>query len=409
MKKNNVPLLRFDGFSGDWERVKLSDNANFAKGNGYSKADLVDLGTPIILYGRLYTNYQTAINEIDTFADIRKNAVLSKGGEVIVPASGETAEDIARASVVVDSGVILGGDLNIVTADKAIAPEFLALSLSNGTPHKELSKRAQGKSVVHIRNSDLREVILHLPELDEQSAIAELFQNIDDTIDLKRQEHEKTLNIKKAMLDKMFPKGGADAPEIRFTGFTKPWVRRKLDEICDLYSGLTYSPADVTESDGTFVLRSSNVKGGEIVDADNVYVNSTAVNCINVAVGDVIVVVRNGSRNLIGKHGQIKRPMPNTVIGAFMSGLRPIQPEFTNALLDTSHFDFEIAQNLGATINQITNGMFKQMVFSVPTDDDEQSKIGNFFCNLDTLLKAQHEELEKLQSIKKACLSKMFV
>ena len=97
------------------------------------------------------------------------------------------------------------------------------------------------------------------------------------------------------------------------------------------------------EETGTLVLRSSNVKNGEIVDADNVYVNDKAVTSENVHEGDIIVVVRNGSRALIGKHAQIKASMPNTVIGAFMSGMRSEHSSFVNALLDTSAFENENA------------------------------------------------------------------
>ena len=97
-----------------------------------------------------------------------------------------------------------------------------------------------------------------------------------------------------------------ESPKIRFKGYTEDWEERKLDEEVEFYSGLTYSPDDVIDSEGTFVLRSSNVKNGEIVKADDVYVSSQIVNSNNVKRGDIIVVVRNGSRALIGKHAQIK-------------------------------------------------------------------------------------------------------
>ena len=133
------------------------------------------------------------------------------------------------------------------------------------------------------------------------------------------------------------------------------------------------------------MLRSSNVSNGEVVDADNVYVNPQVVNSENVKVGDIVVVVRNGSRSLIGKHAQIKAFMPNTVIGAFMTGIRSECPEFTNALLNTSRFEEEIAMNMGATINQITGYMFSKMEFKVPYLD-EQKKIGEYFEKLDHLI-----------------------
>lgn len=175
-----------------------------------------------------------------------------------------------------------------------------------------------------------------------------------------------------------------DAPAIRFKGFSDAWEQRKLTEFVEFFSGLTYTPNDVQEN-GTLVLRSSNVSNGEVVDADNIYVNPQVVNSENVKVGDIVVVVRNGSRSLIGKHAQIKAFMPNTVIGAFMTGIRSECPEFTNALLNTSRFEEEIAMNMGATINQITGYMFSKMEFKVPCLD-EQKKIGEYFEKLDNLI-----------------------
>ena len=157
-----------------------------------------------------------------------------------------------------------------------------------------------------------------------------------------------------------------------------------MTEFVEFFSGLTYTPNDVQEN-GTLVLRSSNVSNGEVVDADNIYVNPQVVNSENVKVGDIVVVVRNGSRSLIGKHAQIKAFMPNTVIGAFMTGIRSECPEFTNALLNTSRFEEEIAMNMGATINQITGYMFSKMEFKVPCLD-EQKKIGEYFEKLDNLI-----------------------
>ena len=155
------------------------------------------------------------------------------------------------------------------------------------------------------------------------------------------------------------------------------------------------------------MLRSSNVKNGEIVDADNVYVSDKVVTSENVQEGDIIVVVRNGSRALIGKHAQIKASMPNTVIGAFMSGIRSGHSSFINALLDTSAFENEIAKNMGATINQITGYMFSKMEFMIPSEE-EQQRIGEYFSNLDHLITLHQRKCNKLQLIKKSMLEKMF-
>jgi type I restriction enzyme S subunit len=182
------PAIRFAGFTDAWEQRKLGEVAEFAKGQGYSKSDLKESGTPIILYGRLYTKYETIISDIDTFVSARENSVFSKGNEVIVPASGETAEDIARAAFVENTGVILGGDLNILKSKPEISPPFLAIAISNGEPKKDLAKRAQGKSVVHIHNSDLQEVMLAYPKLNEQRKISSFFVNLDRLIALHQRE-----------------------------------------------------------------------------------------------------------------------------------------------------------------------------------------------------------------------------
>ncbi len=125
-------------------------------------------------------------------------------------------------------------------------------------------------------------------------------------------------------------------------------------------------------------------------------------------VGDVIVVVRNGSRSLIGKHAPINREMPNTVIGAFMTGLRSPSPKFLKALLDTQQFNVEIHKNLGATINQITTGEFKRMHFTVPIDEDEKEKIGSLFRQLDDIIALHQRKLDQLKELKKAYLQVMF-
>ena len=204
------------------------------------------------------------------------------------------------------------------------------------------------------------------------------------------------------------PNKDKNIPKRRFKEFENAdaWELRKLSEFVSFYNGLTYSPNDVNEN-GTLVLRSSNVKDGEVVVADNVYVDTEKVTSENVKVGDIVVVVRNGSKALIGKHAVIKESMPNTVIGAFMSGIRTDIPFFVNALLDTKWFEKEIEKNMGATINQITGYMFSNMEFIIPSIA-EQSAIGTFFSTLDRHITLHQRKLDKLKSVKQAYLSEMF-
>lgn len=195
-------------------------------------------------------------------------------------------------------------------------------------------------------------------------------------------------------------------PEIRLKGFEGEWKSKPLLDVVTLYNGLTYTPNDIREK-GTLVLRSSNVQDGEISLLDNIYVKSEVASSPNVKIGDIIVVVRNGSRTLIGKHAQIKESMPNTVIGAFMAGLHTDEPNFMNALLSTSRFDDEVNKHLGATINQITNGTFRSMYFQFPSKEEQQA-LGAYFLHLDSMLQSTAKKIESLKQMKAACLVSMF-
>lgn len=185
---------------------------------------MTDAGTPIILYGRLYTKYQFAISEVDTFAFPRNGAVYSQGNEVIVPASGETAEDIARASAVEKSGVLLGGDLNILRPFDFINPLFLALAISNGEPQKELAKKAQGKSVVHIHNTDIQEVTIAYPSRTEQDRIVSVFRQLDNLITLHQRQpfSHSTPDISLSV-------------QLIHPFYTSSWEQRKLSEMCGTF------------------------------------------------------------------------------------------------------------------------------------------------------------------------------
>ena len=200
-----TPKLRFKGCTGEWNKVKLGECGTFSKGKGYSKADISAEGTPIILYGSMYTNYSTLIKNIDTYAQIREGAVLSKGGEIIIPASGETPEDIAIASVVEKRGALLGGDLNIITLKEDYDAVFIALCITYSSTHFELSKYAQGKSVVHLHNSEISQSsVMCAPSFSEQRQIAAYFTSLDRQISAQSAQITKLKQIKAACLDQMF-------------------------------------------------------------------------------------------------------------------------------------------------------------------------------------------------------------
>ena len=203
-EKTNVPEIRFEGFTDPWEQRKLGELCTISKGHGYSKADIRDAGTPLILYGRLYTQYESRIENVDTFAVEQEGSLLSKGNEVIVPASGETAEDIAVASSVRRSGIIFGGDLNVVTPVSKLDPDYIALAITYSKAHDDLAKRAQGKSVVHVHGNDIAEVEIPYPSESEQKRISTVVLGLDNLITLHQRKLELLRNIKKSLLDRMF-------------------------------------------------------------------------------------------------------------------------------------------------------------------------------------------------------------
>lgn len=411
MKKNkNIPEIRFKGFEGEWTNSQMSVLADYSKGRGYTKNDLIKNGTPIILYGRLYTKYSTSISEVDTFVVDKKGSVYSKGGEVIVPASGETAEDIAIASVVEMPGIILGGDLNIIRLNNKIHPLFLALSISHGQQHNELSKKAQGKSIVHLQNSDIKETTLIYPRRKEQSRIGSFFKKLDKLITLEQQKHDKLQSLKKAMLEKMFPKEDADIPEIRFKEFEGGWKDKKLSEITKVSTGYPFKSHLFNDIGKYLVITNGNIQDnlpfvddsiGNKVDISDEYLLNEYILKKN----DILVTM-DGT---VGRTAKIKEK--NQILAQRVGRLTTtINPEFLYQLLNTGKFSQEmVAISHGGTIKHISLSEISSYRDFVPSSIEEQSQIGYFFQNLDSLISLQQQKIEKLKNIKKACLEKMFV
>jgi type I restriction enzyme S subunit len=273
--------------------------------------------------------------------------------------------------------------------------EFVFQSTLSPSYEKYIRITSQRSGQPGVNAQEYGEYDLFAPSKEEQQRIGHFLRGIDNLITLHQRQPFLHSPPDISLIVQLTP-----------PFYTFSWEQRKLTEFVEFFSGLTYTPNDVQEN-GTLVLRSSNVSNGEVVDADNIYVNPQVVNSENVKVGDIVVVVRNGSRSLIGKHAQIKAFMPNTVIGAFMTGIRSECPEFTNALLNTSRFEEEIAMNMGATINQITGYMFSKMEFKVPRLD-EQKKIGEYFEKLDNLITLHQRQAivyAVIRSIRKVILA----
>ena len=409
-EKPNVPKLRFPGFADPWEQRKALHLASYSKGKGYSKDDLTESGTPVILYGRLYTKYESVIEEVDTFVDASNDGIYSHGDEVIVPASGETAEDIARASAVAQPGVLLGGDLNILRPNRSITSLFMALSLSNGTAQKELSKRAQGKSVVHVHNSDIQDVTISYPTIDEQTQIGAFFRSLDSLITLHQRKLDHLKEMKKGLLQKMFPKNGESIPELRFPGFTDPWEQRKALHLASYSKGKGYSKDDLTES-GTPVILYGRLytKYESVIEEVDTFVDAS--NDGIYSHGDEVIVPASGeTAEDIARASAVAQP--GVLLGGDLNILRPnrsITSLFMALSLSNGTAQKELSKRAqGKSVVHVHNSDIQDVTISYPTID-EQTQIGAFFRSLDSLITLHQRKLDHLKQMKKGLLQQMFV
>ena len=399
---SRVPRIRFKGFEEDWEQRKLGEVAAFSKGCGYSKSDLKDSGIPVILYGRLYTNYETVIKEVDTFVDCIGGAVYSKGGEIITPSSGETSEDISIASVVEKSGILLSGDLNIIYPQNLLDSIFIAISISNGKPHKDMAKRAQGKSIVHLHNGDLAQIEIDYPSIDEQTRISSYFHSLDHLITLHQRKLEKLKIIKKSMLENLFPKNGEKTPRIRFSGFTEDWEQRKLGEVA-IFNPKSGLP-DVFE-----YVDLESVVGTEMLSHSTETVKSAPSRAQRLASkGDIFYqTVRPYQKN----NYLFEKDDRNYVFSTGYAQMRPLMNgKFLFYLIQNDNFVKVVLDNCtGTSYPAINSNVLQCIDMYISISSNEQGKIGNIFQSLDHLITLHQSKLEKLQKIKKSMLESMFV
>ena len=397
-KKEKAPVLRFKDTNGKdypaWEQRKLEDCATIIMGQSpksenYTndpKDHILVQGNADLKNGQVAPRvWTTEVTKIGKVGDIILS-VRAPVGEV-----GKTAYD-----------VVLGRGVAAIRGNA-----FLLQTLLKLKECKYWGKVSAGSTFDSITSEILKSTLISMPAIEEQIKIGDFLSSVDKLITLHQRKLEALKKLKRTLLQKMFPKKGHLKPELRFFGFTNDWEQRKLTDLVSFYGGLTYKPTDV-KSKGVLVLRSSNVKDGALIDADNVYVDPDVATSEKVKVGDIVMVVRNGSKALIGKHAEVKQPMADTVVGAFMAGMRSPCPSFANALLNTSEFDKEIAKNMGATINQLTGYMFKQMVFFMP-GKEEQEKIGSLFSTLENTITLHQRKLEIYKKLKKGLLQKMFI
>ena len=411
-RKEKIPIVRFRAFSEPWFQNQLSEVAEFSKGRGYSKKAIQPQGTPIILYGRLYTKYESVISNIDTYANMEKNSVISEGGEVIIPASGESSAEISRASCVTDGGVILGGDINIVKPHENLDPSFIAITLSNGSQQRELSKRAQGKSVVHLHNSDLKAVKLFYPSYEEQSAIGSLFRTLDDLLASYKDNLINYQALKATMLSKMFPKAGQTVPEIRLNGFDGEWEVQSLKELASFSKGNGYTKSDLVNSGNEIILYGQLYTNYQtVISMVNTFVLETREKSVISKGGEVVVPASGESAEDISRASVIEKS--GVIIGGDLNIIYPDENKVDSIFLaltisNGSQQKELIKRAQGKSVVHLRNNDLEKVILHYPSMEEQQA-IGSYFSNLDNLINSYQEKITQLETLKKKLLQDMFI
>ena len=268
--------MRFP-YKGDWHKRKLNEICLFFKGNGLSKSDLSNEGFPCILYGELYTTYK---NEV--ISDIASkttttllNPFLSKNNDLIIPGSGEDPIDIAVARAIYQNDIILGGDLNVLRPKSNVSAAFLSYQL-NGVRRYDIAKKAQGKSIVHLHNSDLKEVYVSIPTYDEQLHIVKLLTKIDEMIETQSKIISDYTFLLNLLRDKLL--------------YDKNHKKIKLSTLISIYNGYAFKSNNYKANAKYKIITIGNVTGDR-------YINLDSINTIDKLPSDIQQhqIIKNGS------------------------------------------------------------------------------------------------------------------
>ena len=343
-----------------------------------------------------------------------KSSFLQNGDVIVADtAEDETVGKCTEIAGLSDEIVISGLHTIPYRPLQKYAPGYLGYYMNSPSYHNQLLPLMQGIKVTSISKTALQNTdILYPKSATEQAAIGRYFRNLDNLITLHQREYEKLHNIKKSMLEKMFPKNGSNVPEIRFKGFTEAWEQRKLGEVGETYTGLSgKSKDDFGHGSGKFItymnvfsnpVASSNMTEAiEIDDRQN-----------KVRFGDVLFTTSSETPNEVGMSSVWLENAENTYLNSFCFGYRPTaeyNSYYLAYMLRSSSMRKKITF-LAQGISRYNISKNKMMDIEMPIPSiDEQRQIGEYFRNLDRLITLHQRELEKLQNIKKSMLEKMFV
>ena len=420
MSKTEMPSIRFYGFDDAWEQRKLGDNIA-----EYTEKTTINNQYPVLTSSRRGIFFQT------DYYDGNQIASADNTGYNIVPYGYFTYRHMSDDEIfhfnindITENGIV-STLYPVFTTDENLDSRYLQYQLNYG---KEFAKYAilqkQGGSRTYMYLNKLKELRLTIPNfVEEQKKISAYFMKLDNLITLHQRKFEKLTNVKKSMLEKMFPQNGSCYPEIRFKGFTDPWEQRKFGEVFMSLQNNTLSRAELNDEFGA----AQNIHYGdvlikydEILDVSKEplsYIEKQSIadkfKTSYLQNGDVIIA-DTAEDETVGKCTEIEGLTDQKVI----SGLHtmPVRPNrkfasgFLGFYLNSAAYHDQLKPLMqGIKVTSISKGAMQDTVVKFPLDLKEQEQIGIYFGGLDHLITLHQRELEKLQSIKKALIEKMFV
>lgn len=400
----NTPELRFPEFKEEWKFQKLGNLAQFSKGKSLSKKDLNINGNPCILYGELYTKYGAILNKVYSKTSTQNDSlVFSKRNQILIPSSGETDIDIATATAIdTDVKIAIGGDLNIITPINSDG-RFISLYI-NGKGKYNLAKYAQGKSVVHLYNSDIKKLNFYLPtNMVEQKKIGNFFSKLDRQIELEEEKLELLEQQKRGYIQKFF------SQELRFkdaNGNSYPdWSIKKIEDISKVNKGFTPN----TKNDEYWDELNENwlsIAGmtQKYLYKGNKGITKKAASKHAKVDKDTLIM---SFKLTLGKLAIVKEPIyTNEAICHFVWKESNVNTEYMYYYLNSINISTFGAQAVkGVTLN---NDSINSIIVKLPVIQ-EQNKIAYFFNKLDKLIEKQSSKVELLKQRKQGLLQKMFV
>ena len=410
-----VPSIRFCGFTDDWEPCKLDDFGKATGGTSIESEFSEDGIFKVISIG--------SYSEDSTYRDQGIRAIKSektmsrvlKKDDITMILNDKTASGniIGRVLLIDESGVYVYNQRTerIEVDNEKYSSLFIYVLLNAPKIREKIVKQSQGNTQIYVNWSTISNTDYIVPKIEEQLKIEAFLSNLDNLITFHQQKHDKLLNIKKAMLENMFPKEGKRVPEVRFKGLTDDWEKRKLDECATFLRGSGLSWSDITE-DGEYecILYGNLYTDYGMITTDIKYrTNTILTNAIFSSFGDVLIPGSDTTPTGLARATSIEKT--RVLLGGDINIVRPRDRILGSCLsLAINANRKELIKLIkGTTVRHIHNQDLKDVVVSLPNSSVEQEQIVQLFKKLDNTITLQQRKIEKLKNIKKAMLEKMFV